>query len=179
MSIISKAVNYKLNRRTFLKWTGATGAAISGSALIKGGLNKLESARAAGPAVWKTTSCWHNCGGRCMLKVLVQDNIMLRVKTDDTHPDSPDYPQQRACLRGRSQRMQVLAADRIKYPMKRKNWEPGGGKKELRGKDEWVRISWDEALNIVASETKRIKDKYGNKAIYCPGGGEIQRTLSL
>ena len=34
--------------------------------------------------------------------------------------------------------------------MKRKNWEPGGGKKELRGKDEWVRISWDEALNIVS-----------------------------
>jgi anaerobic dimethyl sulfoxide reductase subunit A len=63
--------------------------------------------------------------------------------------------------------------------MKRKNWEPGGGKKELRGQDEWVRISWEEALDIVSSEIKRIQEKYGNAAILCPGGGEIQRALTL
>jgi anaerobic dimethyl sulfoxide reductase subunit A len=49
--------------------------------------------------------------------------------------------------------------------MKRKNWEPGGGRKELRGRDEWVRISWEEALDLVSTETKRILDTYGNKAI--------------
>ncbi len=47
--------------------------------------------------------------------------------------------------------------DRLKYPMRRKHWAPGGGDKSLRGKDEWVRISWDEALDIVVSELKRIK----------------------
>jgi len=52
--------------------------------------------------------------------------------------------------------------------MKRKNWEPGGGKKELRGVDEWVRISWDEALDIVASELKRIQSKYGQASIFTP-----------
>lgn len=49
--------------------------------------------------------------------------------------------------------------------MIRKNWSSGGGKRELRGKDEWVRISWDEALDIMASELKRVKETYGNKAI--------------
>ena len=92
----------------------------------------------------------------------MKDGVVVRQKTDDTHEDSPDFPQQRGCLRGRSQRQQVFSADRLKYPMKRKNWKPGGGKKELRGKDEWVRISWDEALDYVASETKRIAKKYGN-----------------
>ena len=28
---------------------------------------------------------------------LVKDGVVLRQKTDDSHPDSPDYPQQRAC----------------------------------------------------------------------------------
>ena len=147
------------------------------------GLSTIETAaQSATPeknGQWVTAACWHNCGGRCLIKAYVEDGVVRRVKTDDTHPDSPDFPQQRGCQRGRSQRMQVFGPDRLKYPMKRKNWAPGGGKKELRGKDEWVRISWDEALDIVASETKRIKEKYGNQSIYAPGGSEIQRALAL
>ncbi len=72
----------------------------------------------------------------------------VRQKTDDSHADSFDCPQQRGCLRGRSLRQQVYNADRIKYPMKRKSWQPGGGEAahgELRGKDSGERISWDEA----------------------------------
>jgi anaerobic dimethyl sulfoxide reductase subunit A len=114
---------------------------------------------------WVTAACWHNCGGRCLNKALVVDGVVVRQKTDDTHEDSPDYPQQRGCHRGRAQRFHVFGADRLKYPMKRKHWEPGGGKKELRGRDEWVRISWDEALDLVAAELKRIKEQYGNKSI--------------
>src|SRR5690606_17266984 len=79
----------------------------------------------------------------------------------------------------RSQRKQVFAADRLKYPMIRKHWEPGGGKKELRGRDEWVRISWEEALDIAASEIKRIKEKYGNSAILVTDGSEAHRLMSL
>jgi anaerobic dimethyl sulfoxide reductase subunit A len=159
-----------LNRRSFLKWSGALG----GTAVLAGGLTygfkAVEAAKEAAAAEekWVAAACWHNCGGRCLNVALVQDGIVVRQKTDDTHPDSPDFPQQRGCSRGRSQRQQVFGADRLKYPMKRKNWEPGGGKKELRGKDEWVRISWDEALDIVASEIKRIQGAYGNKAILTP-----------
>ena len=53
--------------------------------------------------------------------------------------------------------------------MKRKNWQPGGGDNsngEMRGKDEWERISWDEALTYVADEMQRIKDTHGNRAFY-------------
>lgn len=172
-----------LSRRSFLKWSTVLGgaAALAGSG-AGGGLQSVveASSTTSAPAEgkWVTAGCWHNCGGRCLLKAYVVDGVVTRVKTDDTHADSPDYPQQRGCPRGRSQRMQVYGADRLKYPMKRKNWAPGGGKKELRGKDEWVRISWDEALDIVASETKRIKETYGNKAILSTGA-EIARTLGL
>ena len=179
-SFLNKALNDTvISRRSFLKWS----AALGGTAAIAGGLNygltAAKNAAAADEGEWITAACWHNCGGRCPNYALVKDGVVIRQKTDTSHADSPDYPQQRGCARGRSQRHQCFGADRIKYPMKRKNWEPGGGNKELRGQDEWVRISWDEALDIVASEIERIKEKYGNEALFSPGGSEIQRVLTL
>ena len=156
-----------LTRRTFLKWSAALGGTAALASGTSFGLKAVEAAskQASDPGTWMPVSCWHNCGGRCLNTVLVKDGVIVRQKTDDTHPDSPDFPQQRGCARGRSQRHQVFGVDRLKYPMKRKNWEPGGGKKELRGIDEWERISWDEALDLVANETKRIVEEHGNKSI--------------
>ena len=160
-----------LTRRSFLKWS----AALGGTAVLAGGLNyglkTVEAAAQSSNGKWLMAPCWGNCGGRCANYAYVEDGVVLRQKTDDTHEDTPDYPQQRGCARGRSQRDHVFNVDRLKYPMKRKNWEPGGGKRELRGQDEWVRISWDEALDLVANEIKRIKETYGNESIMKGGYG--------
>jgi len=170
-----------MSRRSFIGWSSA----LTASAAI--GVNRGLEAKAfdsigleatGEEGIWKTAACWHNCGGRCLNKVLINDGVVIRQKTDDTHEDSPDFPQQRGCLRGRSQRRQVFSPDRLKYPMKRKNWEPGGGKKELRGIDEWERISWEEAFAIIASETKRIQEKHGNESIYVTGGGEVSNVFA-
>src|SRR5450759_3526593 len=169
---LTKAV---LSRRSFLKWS----AALGGTAALAGGINyglktvKAAAESAATEGTWIAAACWHNCGGRCPNYALVKDGVVIRQKTDDTHPDSPDFPQQRGCQRGRSQRHQVFGADRLKYPLKRKNWASGGGDQELRGQDEWVRISWDEALDIVAGEIKRIKEKYGNESILASAGSDM------
>jgi len=180
--IINKINKLRLDRRSFLKASTAAVASLS----LTGCANTLAPAvitddNLAEQGKWVAATCWHNCGGRCLNKALVKDGIILRQKTDDTRADTPDVPQQRGCLRGRSQKYQAQGVDRLKYPMKRKNWEPGGGKKELRGRDEWIRISWDEALDIVTSEIKRIKEKYGNSAILLPSSGsyEIQRLMSM
>ncbi len=178
--------NATTSRRNFFKTAGmlAAGITVLPSNSIKGALLPYKISPAVKRHVrsvegkWVPVVCWHDCGGRCALKALVVNNKILRVKSDDTHMDTPDYPQQRACVRGRSQRMQVCGPDRLKYPMRRKSWAPGGGDKSLRGKDEWVRISWDEALDIVVNELKRIKEEYGNESIFSPGG-EIKRTLNL
>ena len=113
---------------------------------------------------WIPAACWHNCGGRCMNKVMVKDGAVVRQKTDDTHEDSFDYPQQRGCVRGKTQQQQCFGADRLKYPIKRKGWSPDNPNGELRGKDEWERISWDEAIDYIADQFKTIKEKYGNQA---------------
>ena len=183
IDIVEKIKDFKMSRRSFIGWTSAIAATVTipvGRGLIAKAEPNFGTEEAGGEGIWKTAACWHNCGGRCLNKVLVKDGVVVRQKTDDTHEDSADFPQQRGCLRGRSQSQQIFGADRLKYPMKRKNWKPGGGKKELRGKDEWVRISWEEALDYVANETKRIAKKYGNQSIWGAGsyGGDHVKMLS-
>lgn len=181
LDLFKKAKEFKMSRRAFIGWSSAlaaTAAVPVGRGLVAKAEENIGIEDAGGEGVWKTAACWHNCGSRCLNKVLVKDGVVIRQKTDDTHPDSPDFPQQRGCLRGRAQRKQVFNADRLKYPMKRKNWEPGGGKKELRGQDQWVRISWDEALEIVASEMKRIAEKYGNESLFLSGGPDMGKVMA-
>ncbi len=117
---------------------------------------------------WKTIACLHGCGTRCMNQALVKDGIVVRQKTDDTHPDSILYPQQRGCLRGRALVEFENGADRLKYPMKRISWsveEPHG---ELRGKEGYVRISWDEALDLVARQLKKTYTEHGPRSVFMP-----------
>jgi anaerobic dimethyl sulfoxide reductase subunit A len=118
---------------------------------------------------WITASCVNNCGGMCLNKAWVVDSTVIRTKSDDVSEDSWNTPQLRACPRGRAKRQATFGADRIKYPMRRKNWEPlTGGRKELRGIDEWERISWDDALQYVADEINHAIDNYGNRSILLP-----------
>ena len=105
--ILKGPLSHDMSRRSFLKWSEVVGgtAALAGGGL-KFGLPTTQAAPSAPPITkegqWITAACWHNCGGRCLLKAYVVDGVVQRLKTDDTHPDSPDFPQQRACQRGRS-----------------------------------------------------------------------------
>ena len=60
------------------------------------------------------TGCCHDCGGRCVLKVHVKDGKIIRLESD-----TDDYPQIRACMRGRAYRQKVYSPERLKYPLKR------------------------------------------------------------
>lgn len=67
---------------------------------------------------------------------------------------------------GLVERQRVYSDDRIKYPMKRVDFDPNGERHtENRGKSGYVRISWEEALDIVASEITRIRSSCGPEAI--------------
>ena len=103
----------------------------------------------------------HNCGGRCLLRVHVNDGVISRIETDDRPNDSVADPQLRACIRGRSYRHRQHHKDRLKYPMRRTG---------ERGSGQFERISWDEATDMVAANINRIKEQYGNTSLYVPYG---------
>ncbi|WP_459481611.1 DMSO/selenate family reductase complex A subunit [Clostridium saccharoperbutylacetonicum] len=103
------------------------------------------------------TSGSHNCGGRCVIKAHVKNNRVVKISTEDDIEDTFEKPQLRGCLRCRGYRNRLYNYNRLKYPMKRV------GK---RGEGKFERISWDEALDIIADNIKRIRLKYGSDSIY-------------
>lgn len=67
----------------------------------------------------------------------------------------------------------VYAKDRIKYPMVRKSYleNPNNSKPELRGKDEWVRVSYEEAIKLISTELKKTKNERGAEGIFAGSYG--------
>jgi molybdopterin guanine dinucleotide-containing S/N-oxide reductase-like protein len=60
----------------------------------------------------------------------------------------------------------IYSPSRLLYPMKRVDFDPNGERNcQNRGISGYERISWDEALDIVASEIKRVKRDFGPGAI--------------
>ena len=65
----------------------------------------------------------------------------------------------------------VHAACRVARPAVRKGWldnGPGGG--GARGAEPFVELGWDEALDLVAGELARVRDRWGNEAVYASSG---------
>ena len=66
----------------------------------------------------------------------------------------------------------IYSPNRVMYPLKRVDFDPNGDRNpQNRGSSKFVRISWDEALDIIVSEIKRIKEKYGMYAILAQADG--------
>ena len=61
---------------------------------------------------------------------------------------------------------------RIKQPYIRKGWLKNKGKSNIdRGKDAFMPLSWDEALDIAADELLKTKNNFGNSSIYAGSYG--------
>jgi anaerobic dimethyl sulfoxide reductase subunit A len=155
-----------IDRRSFLKWSAFLGGSVAAGDLG----SRLTAAEPAGEKIetdlagerMVRVGCpAHNCGGRCLLKVHVKDGVITRIETDDRPTDTVADPQLRACIRGRAYRRRQYHPDRLKYPMKRTG---------RRGEGQFKRITWAEALDKVAAELTRVKEKYGNSALYIPYG---------
>ena len=62
---------------------------------------------------------------------------------------------------------------RIDRPYVRQGWleEGPGGRRDRRGGEPFVAVSWEQALDLVAAELARVKAKHGNTAIFAGSYG--------
>ena len=109
------------------------------------------------------------------LFVYVKDGKIVRTTSIDFDETDPQpwtieakgvklTPPRRTTLapHGQNSKSMVYSPDRLLYPMKRVDFDPNGERNtQNRGKSGYVRISWEEALDLVASEIKRTKRTYG------------------
>jgi anaerobic dimethyl sulfoxide reductase subunit A len=111
-----------------------------------------------------TSTCGHNCGGRCVVNAHVADGRIVKISTDPRRW-TPELAPLTACARGVGQIERTYHPDRLKYPLRRVG---------PRGSGKFERISWDAALDEVARELGRVRASYGNAAIL-----DCSRTGSL
>lgn len=166
-----------ISRRTLVKSGMLSGLSLAaGGVSLPFGLRPATAAMKQGMApagdkvVWG--ACSVNCGSRCALRLHVTNDEVTWVETDNTGFDIYGDHQVRACLRGRSIRRRMNHPDRLNYPMKRV------GK---RGEGKFRRISWDEALDTLTANLKRVVKTWGNEAVYINYssgivGGNITRS---
>lgn len=62
----------------------------------------------------------------------------------------------------------VYDESRVARPMFRKGWleRARGDTREGRGRDPFVAVPWDEALDMVGAEIERVRSEFGNSAIF-------------
>jgi len=102
-----------------------------------------------------TSTCGHNCGGRCVVNAHVSDGRIVHISID-ARRWNPEHPPLPACARGVGQIERTYHPDRLKHPMRRVG---------PRGSGQFERITWDAALGTVAREMLRIRETYGNASI--------------
>ena len=126
-----------------------------------------------------TEKSFINCSNGGAIRVYVKDGRIVRTRPlvyDDNDPstwkmniDGRTFsPFRKACLSAYTitEGMRVYSEDRIKYPMMRVDFDPNGERHpENRGRSAYKKISWDEALDIVAGEIKRVQTEYGPEAL--------------
>ncbi len=84
--------------------------------------------------------CFQVCG----INAYVEEGKLIRVEGMPEHPFSRGV----LCPRGWHLPDYVYSPDRLKYPIKKRNGS-------------WSRISWDEALDTIASKLHHVKREYG------------------
>ena len=103
----------------------------------------------------KTHCCF--CGQQCGIQLKVHENKVIGFEPWEDFP----FNQGRLCPKGVKRYMQDEHPDRLKAPLMR---DEGKG---------FVRTSWNEALDRVASEILRIQQSYGNDAFALVGGASL------
>lgn len=150
--------NRSITRRRFLQGTAiaagvvSAGVSLPGKALIRG-IKEADAAEQNKAEQVFESMCRDDCNNGCRLKVHVRDGRVVKTSIAEL-PDNR-YGK-RICLRGLCHPQRLYSAERLKYPMKRVG---------ERGEGKWERISWDEAIDTIASEVLRIQKEYGKQAI--------------
>jgi anaerobic selenocysteine-containing dehydrogenase len=118
-------------------------------------------------------ACPHDCPDACGVLITVEDGRATKIQGDPQHPVTRGF----LCGKVAKYLDRVYSLDRVLYPMRRvaaKGPAPyaahaGEG---ARATQTWQRISWDEALDEIASRFRAIIAEFGSEAIlpYSYGG---------
>ncbi len=97
-------------------------------------------------------ACPHDCPDTCAMIYEIEDNRLVSVRGNKDHPMTRGT----LCVKVKDYENRHYHPDRIKYPMKRVG-QKGDGK--------FKRISWNEAIDTITKQWKKIISQFGPQAI--------------
>ena len=138
----------KLSRRDLLKTLAGAGAALvsSSGALLPGPAGQAHAAEESAEE-WKKSPC-RFCGVGCGVLVGLRQGRVVAVRGDAEVPVNRGL----LCIKGYSLPKVLYGSDRYKVPL-------------LRQGNKFVQISWNQALDIMASKFKGAIQQYGPESV--------------
>jgi thiosulfate reductase/polysulfide reductase chain A len=107
------------------------------------------------------------CASHCRYKVKVEDGRLVGFDRDSVKKDSMMASMWAkvvgGCPRAIAAAEYVYHPGRLNYPLKRAG---------ERGEGKWERVSWDQALDEIASKMDKIRSEYGPEALAITSSGE-------
>ncbi len=101
------------------------------------------------------TACPHDCPDACSVLVTIEDGRATRIEGNPDHPVTRGF----LCAKVAKYLDRVYSPDRLLYPMKRI------AAKGSAGPEAFKRISWDEALDEIATRLKAAAAEFGPESI--------------
>ncbi len=125
-------------------------------------------------------ACPHDCPDACGVLITVEDGRATKIQGDPQHPVTRGF----LCGKVVKYLDRVYSPDRVLYPVRRiaakglvvaqRSFAPGqpGAAVPTKAEQGWRRISWNEALDEIASRFRAIVAEFGSEAIlpYSYGG---------
>ncbi len=111
-------------------------------------------------------ACPHDCPDACGVLITIEDGRATKIQGDPRHPVTRGF----LCAKVAKYLDRVYSPQRVLYPMRRRNGvAKGGGTRDFA---DFERISWDEALDTIATRFQSISREFGPEAIlpYSYGG---------
>ncbi len=148
-----------MDRRKFIKTIGVGGSVVAFSCAQKKEAEEIASRDGkTNPSefTWGKAPCRY-CGTGCGVEVGVKDGKVMAVRGDQASPVNKGL----LCVKGYHLPAMLYGEDRLTHPMKR----------GADGKS-WEKITWDEALDLVAGKYTEALEEHGPDSIAIYGSGQ-------
>ena len=98
------------------------------------------------------TACPLDCPDACSLDVTIERGRLVRIDGNDRAPSTGGY----ICGKVRRFDRRVYHEDRLQYPAMRKG---------PKGKASFSRVTWDEALDVIATRMRHARESFGAESV--------------
>ncbi|MFK7761754.1 MAG: formate dehydrogenase subunit alpha [Roseobacter sp.] len=154
-SVMGDVAKTSVDRRAFLRGSGLAIGGLAAISATGGSVTQASAAASVAGAVETVKSVCTHCSVGCTVIAEVASGVWTG---QEPGWDSP-FNLGAHCAKGAAVREHAHGERRLKYPMKKENGE-------------WVRISWDQAIDEIGDGMMKIREESGPDSVYWLGSAK-------